>query len=408
MSIRSRPEPVDEKEPDMASSPLASEGTEVASNAVANEESKLNAISPPPDTLRGWMVVSSSFILFMLVTGYTNSFGVYLQEYQLHVFPTTPSSTLSWIGSLQFGFICLFGVVGGVLVEQYKSQIIVAIGGILMGACLLISSACNSPIALIFTQGILFGASGSLVLIPTMSLPGQWMDKYRALATGITVAGGSIGGLWMSYAVRALLSSVGYKWALRATALIMMVFSVGLSPLMKKRFELPRRSKIIDFRALKSAPFALVFLATIFAGGAYYMPYYFMTSYSAVVLKLSKNWGANISSMLNASSIVGRIATGILGDRVGTLNTMFVTFLISAVSLFAIWLPFKSLGTLVASAVVFGIASSSIDTLLPVVTAELFGIERLSSILGLMFISYTIGTFISAPVGGVLLDDYGH
>ncbi|KAJ2618205.1 hypothetical protein EV177_000162 [Coemansia sp. RSA 1804] len=188
----------------------------------------------------------------------------------------------------------------------------------------------------------------------------------------------------------------------------MMVFSVGLSPLMKKRFELPRRSKIIDFRALKSAPFALVFLATIFAGGTYYMPYYFVTSYSAVVLKLSKNWGANISSILNASSIVERIATGILGDRVGTLNTMFVIFLISAISLFAIWLPLKSLGTLVASAVVFGIASSSIDTLLPVVTAKLFGIKRLSSILGLMFISYTIGTFISAPVGGVLLDDYGH
>ncbi|KAJ2518467.1 hypothetical protein GGI11_002856 [Coemansia sp. RSA 2049] len=284
MSIRLKPESVDKKEPETGSSPLASEGTEVSFNAVADEKPKLDVISPP-DTLRGWMVVGSSFILFMLVAGYTNSFGVYLQECQLHVFPTTPSSTLSWIGSLQFGCICLFGVVRGVLVEQYKSQIIIAIGGILMGA---------------------------------------------------------------------------------------------------------------------------LFLATIFAGGTYYMPYYFVTSYSAVVLKLSKNWGANISSILNASSIVERIATGILGDRVGTLNTMFVIFLISAISLFAIWLPLKSLGTLVASAVVFGIASSSIDTLLPVVTAKLFGIKRLSSILGLMFISYTIGTFISAPVGGVLLDDYGH
>ncbi|KAJ2618204.1 hypothetical protein EV177_000161 [Coemansia sp. RSA 1804] len=171
MSIRLKPESVDKKEPETGSSPLASEGTEVSFNAVADEKPKLDVISPP-DTLRGWMVVGSSFILFMLVAGYTNSFGVYLQECQLHVFPTTPSSTLSWIGSLQFGCICLFGVVRGVLVEQYKSQIIIAIGGILMGACLLISSACNSPIAFIFTQGILFGASGSLVLIPTMSLPG--------------------------------------------------------------------------------------------------------------------------------------------------------------------------------------------------------------------------------------------
>ncbi|KAJ1783116.1 hypothetical protein LPJ59_006661, partial [Coemansia sp. RSA 2399] len=207
--------------------------------------------SEEPDTVRRWMVVAGSFFLLMMVTGYTNSFGVYLQEYKLNVFPATSSSTLSWIGSLQFGSMCLFGVASGILVERYRSQIVVATGGILMGAFLLISSACNSPIALLFTQGILVGVSGSLVLVPAMSLPGQWMEKHRALATGISVSGGSVGGLWMSFAIRAMVSRVGWRWSLRTTGLIIIAISVAISPLMKKRVQLPRRLKVIDVQVLK-------------------------------------------------------------------------------------------------------------------------------------------------------------
>ncbi|KAJ1665518.1 hypothetical protein EV178_003160 [Coemansia sp. RSA 1646] len=380
--------------------------TEVIFGSRIIDEPSIEAAAP--DTLRGWMVVGGSFFLLMMVTGYTNSFGVYLQEYQLNVFPSTSSSTLSWIGSLQFGCMCLFGVVAGILVERYMSQIIIAIGGILMGAFLLVSSACNSPIALLFTQGILFGISGSLLLIPAMSLPGQWMEKHRALATGISVSGGSLGGLWMSFAIRAMVSKLGWQWSLRITGLIIATVSVAISPLMKKRIQLPRRHKIIDVQMLRSSYFVVLFFAALFACGAYYMPYYFMPSFSVVALSMSEEWGANISSILNASSIVGRIATGMLADRIGTLNTLFISFSISTASILALWLPFKTLGTLVASAVVFGFTSGSIVSLLPVAIVELFGVERIPSTLGLVYISYTIGTFISSPVGGVLLDVYGH
>ncbi|KAJ2863605.1 hypothetical protein GGI22_001914 [Coemansia erecta] len=228
-----------------------------------------------------------------------------------------------------------------------------------MGAFLLISSACNSPIALLFTQGILVGVSGSLVLVPAMSLPGQWMEKHRALATGISVSGGSVGGLWMSFAIRAMVSKVGWKWSLRTTGLIIIAVSVAISPLMKKRVQLPRRLKVIDMQVLKSGHFALLFFTSLFACGGYYMPYYFMPSFSAVALHMSEDWGANISSILNASSIVGRIATGMLADRVGTLNTLFISFFISTAAILVLWLPFKTIGTLVASAAVFGFASGS-------------------------------------------------
>ncbi|KAI9501520.1 hypothetical protein GGI25_002061 [Coemansia spiralis] len=362
----------------------------------------------PPDSPKGWVVVFGAFFLLMMVVGNTNAFGVFMEEYQLRVFPTTPSSTISWIGSLQFCCMCIFGVGTGILIERFRPQLIILIGAVATGTSLLIASACNSPIPLIFTQGILFGASGSLLLIPSMSLPGQWMQKHRALAIGVCAAGGSLGGLWMSFATKAIVSKLGWQWALRINGIMVVVVGASISPLMRRRINVPKRDKIIDVLALKNIHFILLFAAGMCAAGGYYMPYYFMPSFSVVVLGLPSKWSANISSLLNAGSVVGRIATGILADHIGSLNALFLTSLLSAFAVLVLWLPFKTLGTLIAAALVFGFASGSIVSLVPVVTADLFGIKRLPSILGLVFFSYAIGTLISSPIGGVLLDVYGH
>ncbi|KAJ1648694.1 hypothetical protein LPJ64_000013 [Coemansia asiatica] len=284
----------------------------------------------------------------------------------------------------------------------------VAIGGSLVaGGAFLIASACSSPIALMFTQGVLFGAGGSCVLNIAISLPGQWMDRYRAVATGLAISGGSIGALWLSFATRSMVANVGWQWSLRVTGLFIIGVGLAVSPFICKRIKVSRRAKVIDFAALSNIQFIVLFFSTLFVTGGFFMPYYFMPSYAVVSLKLSNNWSANISSILNAGSIVGRIATGILADQIGPLNSFLLTAILSVLSIMALWLPFHNLGTLVAAALVFGFNSGSAVSLVPVVTANIFGISRLASILGLLFFSYAIGTFLCSPIGGVLLDKYG-
>ncbi|KAJ1869684.1 hypothetical protein LPJ57_005493, partial [Coemansia sp. RSA 486] len=85
---------------------------------------------PVMDTTYGWVVALSSSFILMISVGLTNSFGIYLTEYQLNVFPSTPTSTLSWIGSLQFGAMTLFGVGAGILAERFDTRIVVVAGSI--------------------------------------------------------------------------------------------------------------------------------------------------------------------------------------------------------------------------------------------------------------------------------------
>ncbi|KAJ2414151.1 hypothetical protein GGI10_002574 [Coemansia sp. RSA 2530] len=362
---------------------------------------------PPPDSLYGWVVVFSGFMMLMVALGPTNSFGVYLLEYQSSVFPSTPVSTLSWIGSLQFASMCFFGIGAGVLVERFDARLVGAMGGLVSGGALVVASACSSPIALVFTQGILFGAGSSCLLIPAISLPSQWMQKHRAAATGIALAGGSIGGLWMSFATRSMVANLGWQWSLRITGLMTIGVGCPASLLLRKRIQVPKREKIVDVQAMRNPLFALLFSVSLFTAGGYFMPYNFMPSYTVVALGESQNWSTSISSILNAGSIAGRILVGVLADFIGPLNAMFLSLLISNLTILAVWLPFKNLGALVASALIFGFVSGSAVSLVPVVAASLFGVKRLASLLGLLFFSYTLGSLACSPVGGALLDKYG-
>ncbi|KAJ1669500.1 hypothetical protein GGH95_004244 [Coemansia sp. RSA 1836] len=133
-----------------------------------------------------------------------------------------------------------------------------------------------------------------------------------------------------------------------------------------------------------------------------------MPPYAVTALQESSDWSASISSILNAGSIAGRMLVGLLADVIGPLNALFISLAVSNFAILAIWLPFKSLGAFIAAALIFGFASGSVVSLVPVVTANLFGVKRLASILGLLFFSYTLGTLVCSPVGGALLDKYGH
>ncbi|KAI8322441.1 MFS general substrate transporter, partial [Martensiomyces pterosporus] len=363
---------------------------------------------PPPDSAYSWLVVLGSFFSLMLSIGVTTTFGVYLQEYKLHEFPTASSSLLSWIGTFQFSLMCFFGIGVGILCEHVDTRILNAFGALVTGLSLIIASFCNSPWKLLLTQGLLFGFGGSFLYITGLVLPPQWFEKQRALATSIAIAGSGIGGLWLSFASRAMTDKLGRHWALRITGLIIIGVCGATSLLMKMRFKPVRREKIIDFSVLRDMRFVFLFFSALFGGSGYYIPYFFMPTYSAVVLGKSRAWGTNMSSILNAASIAGRVLMGLLGDRIGSLNTLWISTTVSCLSILVLWLPFKSTGTLLASGIIFGFCSGAIVSLIPVITANLFGVKRLPSIIGLMMVAYMAGGLIASPPAGAMLDTIGH
>ncbi|KAJ2582689.1 hypothetical protein GGH95_001397, partial [Coemansia sp. RSA 1836] len=122
----------------------------------------------------------------------------------------------------------------------------------------------------------------------------------------------------------------------------------------------------------------------------------------------SHDFAANLITIINAASTVGRIATGQIAASLGNINTLSLCTCIASLSVLVLWLPFQSGGTLVACAIVYGLFCGGFIGLVPVVMAELWGVQRIATIIGLLYIANFIGTMIGAPSSGAILDNVGH
>ncbi|KAJ1941142.1 hypothetical protein FBU59_003586 [Linderina macrospora] len=254
----------------------------------------------------------------------------------------------------------------------------------------------------------MFGVSGAFLYVPAVALPPMWFEKYRGLATSVAVAGTGVGGVWQSFATRAMIENVGREWALRISGLVLIGVCSVTSPLLRTRMKPTKREKIIDFSVLRGIKFPLLFFTTLLGGGAYYIPIYNFPSYSVIVLGKTQSWGANMSAIVNGSSIVGRVAMGYLGDKIGPLNALWLATAGTCLSVLVLWLPFKAVGPYLASVILFGFFSGAIVSLVPVSAASLFGVKRLPSIMGLIMLAYAIGGLVSSPPAGAMLDKFGH
>ncbi|KAJ1783246.1 hypothetical protein LPJ62_005113 [Coemansia sp. RSA 2167] len=363
----------------------------------------------PLDGAYGWIVVASGCVMLMFSMGCVNSYGMYQTYYHLVQFPDEHVSTLSWVGTLQFGVMNVFGIPAGILCERVDTRLVSFVGGVIMAISLIIASFCDDAIwKLIITQGIVFSIGASLVFIPSTSIPAQWFTKRRALAVGIVVAGSGIGGLWLTPATRAMIDQLGTAWALRITGIIIFAVNSVASLFMRSRLRVQTRDKIVDFGVFRDMRFLLIFIGAVCATTGYFTPLFSLPSFAQQVVGKSNSFGTNLLTIINAASTVGRIGTGEVARLLGNINTMVMCTFVSSLSILVLWLPFQVGGTLIASAIVYGLFCGGFIGLLPVVMADLWGVQRISTIIGLLYMANFAGTMVGAPSSGAILDNIGN
>lgn len=69
---------------------------------------------------------------------------------------------------------------------------------------------------------------------------------------------------------------------------------------------------------------------------------------------MSASTGAGLAAGFNIASAFGRIACGLLSDVVGPLNTLFISFMLTALSMRAIWPESTALAPLAVFVVING------------------------------------------------------
>jgi MFS family permease len=353
----------------------------------------------------GWVVVFAVFFVHVFVLGNVYSFGIFYTVY-LEYFDSTPS-TIAWIGGISAALMTGFGVYSGKLADYYGNNKMVFLGGCFMGAGYFLASFSTQVWQLYLTQGLIVGIGYSLAFISGVSAVGQWFTKNRGLAVGVAVAGSGLGQFCMAQVVGTLIDSMGWRGALKILALIEIVGVTLCALLIKRRSPLIKEwssKSHSSWNMLKDRNFSLIFWGGVLASLGMFVPFTYIPAY-AMQYNLSKTQAVFILSFMGIASATGRITTGFLADRIGKLFMLQLCYLGGGVAT-AFWLLSFSFTSILIMGMTFAFFIGGVISLMPNVAAELYGVERLASLLGVLYSATAIGNLLSAPIGGFLLQGY--
>lgn len=356
-----------------------------------------------PDGGYGWVVVVAVFFVHVFVLGNLYSFGVFYPVY-IEEFDGNQAA-VAWVGSIGACLMVGLGVWTGKWADYYGNARVCFVGGIFVGVGFLLASFATELWHLYLTQGVLAGIGYSLAFISGVSVVGQWFAKYRGVAVGIAVAGSGLGQFAISQITGKLIADGGWRFALRILAAIC-CFGLLLCSLFIRRW-LPRVKHMNNqstWHFFKNRNFCFLFFGCLMNSLGMFMPYTHLTIY-AEEAGVARGGAVLIISMVGISSAVGRVAVGWMADIIGKILMFQICIFFGGGSTLC-WLACKDFGSLMAYGIVFGFFAGGVISLMPGVAAELFGIKKLGSIIGLLYSSTATGNLLSAPIGGFLYDAY--
>ncbi|KAK1987538.1 major facilitator superfamily transporter [Colletotrichum cereale] len=336
---------------------------------------------PVPDGgLEAWLQVLGSWVILAHTWGLVNTFGVYQTYYERTLHDTTPSA-ISWIGSLQGALLMMVGPISGPLYDAgYFRELLWA--GIFL---------------------ILFG----MFMTSLCTTYCQYFDKRRALVMGLAATGSPVAGMCFPILFGHLEPKIGFGWATRIIAFILLGLSI--IPAVTMHTRLPpsgHKRSLVDQTTLRDPTFMLVVTGSFIGFLAMYVPYFYIQLFAVNHDIGPSDFSAYFVTLLSAGSIPGRVIPNYLADKVGALYMHISVAAGSAVLMFA-WLGIRNMAGLVVFAILYGLFSGGMVSISPTVVVSLSpDLSRVGTRMGMMNFIGGIAILVGTPIAGAILGDY--
>lgn len=370
----------------------------------ASEPQSPAADQIPDGGLAAWLQVVGSAAILVNTWGVINTFGVFQAYYETELLKTHSSSEISWIGSAQGALLFLVGVLAGPLYDAgyFRAMLLGGLFLIVLGQFM--TSLCAAYWQVLLAQGITMGVGMGLTFLPSTAILAQWFARRRALAIGIASAGSPVSGTVLPIIFSRLQPAVGFGWATRVVAFILLATSALPIAFMRTRVPPTGRARaIIDRSALRDAPYLCFVAGGLFAFLALYVPFFYITLFATSHGTVPDSFAPYLVTLLNAGSVLGRLIPNALADRLGCLNVMIACTVGSAVLVFG-WPGVRDLGGSVAYALLYGAFSGGVVSIVPSVIVGLSpDMGRVGTRMGMSFVVSGVAILTGTPIAGAIL-----
>ncbi|KAK0612195.1 major facilitator superfamily transporter [Immersiella caudata] len=383
--------------------------------------------------LQTWLAVFGGFLALFTTVGFLNAYGVFQAYYQTHLLADRSPSDIAWIGSISVFLLYLGAGFAGPLADRFGPRWLLLVGSIGLLVAVFAASLCQMYWQLVLTQGVLLGASMSLLFCTPLGVVMRHMPHHRGLASGLVIGGASIGGVVWPVMLQALLENhnVDFAWSMRAVGFAMapMLAVVCLAVVEPSS---PRSASLsdgqdedntkegtqkdpavtskpvsrVDFTVLKNRTYILLCVGLAIAFLGWFTPIFYLSAYS-IALGQSPSVAFHLVSALNAASCFGRVIPGHLADTYGHYNLLALSTILSGLVGFC-WTKATTLAAVVVWTVAYGFASGAVISLQTACAAKITSHGNQGTAVGFLMACLSVSALIGAPISGQILSHSGY
>jgi predicted MFS family arabinose efflux permease len=157
-------------------------------------------------------------------------------------------------------------------------------------------------------------------------------------------------------------------------------------------------------QALRTPQFITLALAHFCCCAAHSGPIFHMVSY-AMVCGIAPLTAVTVYSLAGFSGLGGRLALGVMADRIGAKPVLVGGLLVQALCV-ATYLAVGQLGEFYALSVIFGLAYGGVMPLYAVLVREYFGVRIMGSMFGAVSAFASLGMALGPLAGGWVFDTF--
>ena len=368
----------------------------------------------------GWFVVAACFGILLVAYGIQFSYGVFLPAMAAETGWDRTSLSLPF--SLYVLVYSALGAASGWCTDRFGPRLVVAIGAVLLGGGLLLTSQIDAIWQLYLSLGLIAALGMSAIYVPCSATVVRWFTWRRGLALGLASSGQGFGNLVVPPLAAVLVASFGWRstyllLGVAGALLIVLCGSLlvrdperlglhadGTKPLgvadnVPGYAEDPVWTLAVARRTpalwLLTAVYTLTFLV-VFLPMVHVVPF-------ALDLGITPVRAAMALSLIGAGSLVGRLVSGAISDRLGRLATLGTALVLQAVA-FLGFLSSTGVGLLYPSALLFGVAFGGTSILFPAIVGDFFGRLAVGTILGLVWAIAASAAAFGPVVAGYVYD----
>ena len=305
----------------------------------------------------------------------------------------------------------LFGFAAGWIVDRFGPRRLMMAGIVMAGGALVGLGTISS--LWMFYAFYLLNALGYVCggPLPNQVLLSNWFDRTRGRAMGVAYLGIGIGGAMVPWLAHWLTDLFGWRMSLQALGVLVVIIALPLVYLVRERppREVAPRPETVPAPApslagvLRSPAFYLLALGSMCSIAAVGGTNQHLKLFLSLDRGYSQGDAARIISLVLTFSIAGRLIMGWLADRTSRKRVMLLVYLLVAGAI-PILLAASSTRAMYIFAAVFGLGLGGEYMIIPLVAAELFGVERLGRIMGIVLTADGVAEATAPMLVGYLRD----